>query len=918
MNFQTIILGLLCFVVQLGNAQIREGNNYGLVKGTVQDSVHNHKVRLASVAIYDQKDSLINYTLTNQFGEFAFSKLSFNKQFRLVLSMNGYENAYVNVMIPESLKYYDCKFINLKPINKDNAIRLDEVVVNAIAPVKMNGDTLEFNADAFKLDTNAVVEDLVRRLPGFVVWGDGLITVNGKKVQRVLVGGKPFFGENANTALQNIPKNNVDKIQVYNVLEDKKNTLDSLTEVNIKLKAGKNTGLFGKISAGAGTNKRYVLDGMLNVFNPATQFGIVGTSNNTNAIAKDINALIQFNSFKGIGANIDYQPDFRLQGITNSKALGARFQHDFITDPSFYKNDRIRTDYLFSNSGKNFSKNTVSQISIDESNKLLQINNNQTNNQSHSHNFNTNYNKKTSLYEVDVAPALVISTGDLFNSDILEQSDGQNLLSRSSRENRNKFYKRNTNISTRFKTSRNTNRAWGGVELKPFSSRTNGYYINRIDHGNRNESEHKLSIRNDNIKNLLFRQAYLGGVDISVANLLSIKTSDDKHYVKDLDTLTASYLTNGYLTNKIRFNSFTYTPSIDLTKRFNKTLLDRFQESFEITLQLKQQLLGQKSHSEKDFQNFHKKYSHFIPRLSLSYFDHRLGTFKRNLSLEYNTKVDYPTLDQIAPLIDSSSLYNIQIGNSRIKNEFTHQIDFKFSHEAEKSHKDNLNVLANISIGAVRDKIADNIIFDANGRQTLSFINVDGYRFLNGMASLRKPVKLSKVSNLQLEWSTNFQLARSPSYINSILNISRNSTWLQNLNIYYMYKSTLVINAQMRYAHYKSIQTNDGFEFKNKVLKTSLNFSYNFNKSLTVTNNIEFNNNNSNILNQPNFTIWNASLSKRFLRGNNFEVKISALDLLRQNKGIIAFGNNSSFTTGTVSVLNNYYLITVSYFPRKF
>ncbi|MFX4351330.1 hypothetical protein ABTA28_19630, partial [Acinetobacter baumannii] len=71
---------------------------------------------------------------------------------------------------------------------------MDEVVVKAVQPIRMNGDTLEINPDAFKLDSNAVVEDMLMRVPGLTVWGDGTITMNGRKLEKVYVDGKPFFG----------------------------------------------------------------------------------------------------------------------------------------------------------------------------------------------------------------------------------------------------------------------------------------------------------------------------------------------------------------------------------------------------------------------------------------------------------------------------------------------------------------------------------------------------------------------------------------------------------------------------------------------------------------------------------------------------------------------------------------------------
>ncbi|MCH5689671.1 hypothetical protein LWM68_38865 [Niabella sp. W65] len=138
------------------------------------------------------------------------------------------------------------------------------MVVKAVVPITMNGDTLEINPAAFKLDSNAVVEDMLRRVPGITMWGDGTITVNGRKVNNVYVDGKPFFGDPA-MATQNLPKNAIEKIQVYKETDYTKdniddNPADSMLTMNIKLREDKKFGYFGKAGAGIGTDGRYEAD----------------------------------------------------------------------------------------------------------------------------------------------------------------------------------------------------------------------------------------------------------------------------------------------------------------------------------------------------------------------------------------------------------------------------------------------------------------------------------------------------------------------------------------------------------------------------------------------------------------------------------------------------------------------------------
>jgi hypothetical protein len=117
----------------------------------------------------------------------------------------------------------------------------------------MNNDTLEFNTENFKTQPNAVVEDLLKKLPGVVVDADGTVRVNGQKINRVLVNGKEFFTGDPKLATKNLDADAVDKVQVF----DKKSDRAAFTGVddgqsekaiNLKLKKDRNKSLFGKVS----------------------------------------------------------------------------------------------------------------------------------------------------------------------------------------------------------------------------------------------------------------------------------------------------------------------------------------------------------------------------------------------------------------------------------------------------------------------------------------------------------------------------------------------------------------------------------------------------------------------------------------------------------------------------------------------
>src|SRR5215217_4074369 len=302
----TLTLAFLLSIASITlRAQQANSTNPGSAKGLVRDTAQNYVLKSATVSVYKASDStLLSYQVTNNYGEFNFKNLPVNLPLRLDVSHVGYMTSRKQFTIPSGKNTIDLQTI----IATRRDVTLNDVVIS-VPPISMNGDTLEFNAAAFKLDSNAVVEDLLRAIPNITLWGDGQITVNGKEVKSLLVNGKSFFGGDMKLATQNLAKNSVQKIQVYNKSRSQESRADSTMEMNIKLKKGKDIGFFGKIGAGYGTNNRFETDGSINMFTPKMQLAVVGAINNINKIADNTGDLMSSSTFKGVGTNVEYQPD---------------------------------------------------------------------------------------------------------------------------------------------------------------------------------------------------------------------------------------------------------------------------------------------------------------------------------------------------------------------------------------------------------------------------------------------------------------------------------------------------------------------------------------------------------------------------------------------------------------------------------
>lgn len=935
--FRTLIILLFTFLYSVSFAQKTDSTYIGIVKGIARDSVYNFALQSATIAVYKTNDSsLIGYRLSNNLGEFEMESLPVGVSLKIVISNTGYKSFNKIFTIPPGKKEIDLKVLNLDRA----ASELDEVVIDYVPPVRMNGDTLEFNAGAFKLDKNAVVEDLLRKLPGITVWGDGAITVNGKTVSSVLVDGKPFFGGDPKVAIQNLPKDAVDKIQVYQQNQDEQNPMDSVTEVNIKLKKNKRSGMFGKVGLGYGTRDRFEADGSLNLFSPKNQVGIIGASNNINKSAQSAGMMMRNNTFKGAGLSLDFLPNFRASGINQPNSGGISFQHDFIADPKWQKQERLSANYFIKNNNNTVIRNTLTTTQLGDNNQIIRENNSASNSINTGHDFDSKYEKQTDKFSFDISPSVAIdnstNNSEQYSSTANELGELQSTNnSVSSRNNESKTLKLNTGFSTR-RNQREFNRWPQGFRINysldagetnskqsnlsefvslinPADNKvTDRKYDNRSTYVN-----HSLNINNVDVKKLIFGYQNLAGIEINLENNLSFNAREDDNLIADLENVSNKYISNAYLTNKSTLQTFNERPSLNFRKNFQKGLVNRYSKDVSIEFKAQGQFYNQKNVSEHGFQNISRSYQRFLPNANIRYHNRQYGDYETTFSLGFDASAAYPNINQLAPLVDSSNLYNIRVGNLNLGVSDRRELKLGIDHNNLRA-KNSFSYGIDFSVGYLNNAIVDSSITDNLGRSRQYMVNADGNKYANASGNINKAFKFNK-NQLQFRVNTSFGLSQNPNYVNNVLNLSKNFNNNNTVSLFYTLKEFLTLNLNQGFSFYQSKQS--GFnnnEFTNSSRSTSFSGMGNFTKNISLTSNIDYNISSSSASKDVEFVIWNASANLRFLKGNNAELKVSALDILHQNTSIINTGSNNSITLGTVNVLQNYYMVTFSYYPRKF
>jgi hypothetical protein len=262
-----------------------------VITGQVTDTSENRILGQAVVALLRPADSvLLRFVRTNPQGKFTIPAPK-EGRYLLLITYPGYADHadYIDV---EGVT--DVGVINMLT----RAVVLQNVIVRGSA-IRMKGDTLAFVADSFKVREGATVEDLLRRLPGLSVNSNGEITAQGQRVEKVLVDGDEFFGDDPTLATRNLQALAVKEVQVFDKKSDQATFTgvddgQSQKTINLKLKDEFKRGYFGKVKLGGGLPDRWENQAMLNAFKDKRKLSVYGIAANTNNTGLGWNEERQF------------------------------------------------------------------------------------------------------------------------------------------------------------------------------------------------------------------------------------------------------------------------------------------------------------------------------------------------------------------------------------------------------------------------------------------------------------------------------------------------------------------------------------------------------------------------------------------------------------------------------------------------
>jgi len=890
----------------------------GSVKGVIFDTSLQQSVPGATITVLKKKDSsLVSFTMADNNGRFQLTNIP-NGDYRLLITHVNYHNANRIFSIDNEHKEADLGNIAMA----DKSKVLDEIIIEA-PPVTLVGDTVQYNAGSFKTQPNASVEDLLKKLPGVKVEKDGTVKAQGEKVQKVLVDGKEFFGNDPKIATKNLPADAIDKVQVYDRLSDQAQLTgfddgNGEKTINLKLKKDKKKGMFGKVNAGAGTDERYEGRFNVNSFKGARQMSVIGMANNTNAEGFSFMDILNFtgalNQMKNNNGNISFSmnQDDPLAGLLggNNSGINTTWGGGINYNNIIGTKTDFQSNYFYSRYNPLRRTNVERQYFLPAN---LYTENSYSNNLSNSHriNFNADY-QIDSFHSIKISPNFNYQkTSNASFSDYTTVSDQGGKINEGNSANmtnnegtmlstnilfRKRFHQKGRTFSLNLLTNFNNSTGDGSMQSVTNFYNTAGSLF-RIDSINQ-KNNNSANLNGFNVRAVytepIFKKSLL---EFSVGRNYAKNTSSRTTY--DYNQYNGKFdLINNLLTNDFE-NTYGYTTAgLHLrkqTKKYNYAVGANWQRA---------ELEGNVKSGGKD-SVIRKSFSNILPN---GRFQYNFSRYK-NISVNYSAGTNQPTVVQLQPLPDNTNPLYVRLGNPDLKQELNHNIRLNGSFINPFKNR-NLFVYFNYTL--TQNKIVNYDKINLLGIDSVIPVNVNGVHNMNGRVSYGFPVHFLKGS---LGISSTLDQYHGRQFLNSESNTINTTTVSPEvrLDMNPWEQLTLSLSAQYNYSKTK-YSVYSARNAKYFIQEYDVDLGWRLPKGFFLATDFDYRINNQYSTGfNTKVPLWNASISKQMLHFNRGELKFSARDMLNRNIGINRNASQNYIEDTRTSSLRRFFLLTFTY-----
>lgn len=866
-------------------------------------------------------------------GYFTLPKVSAGK-YVLKVSYIGFKNKFIPLHLYANVLNKNVGTLTLET----DAIMLAEAVVTAEAPqVQVVEDTLMYNSTAYRTPEGAMLEELVKKLPGAEIDDDGNVKINGKELKKIMVDGKEFFGGDVETGLKNLPVDMIDKLKTY----DKKSDLARITGIDdgeeetvldLTVKKGMNRGWFGNADVAYGTEDRYMARMMVNHFVDKTQFSLIGSANNVND-----------QGFSGGGGGPRWR---RNNGLVATKTLGANFatESSKLEIGGSARYNYRGSDIISTNSSERFLQNGNSYSNSNSVNKNKNVNFNADFRLEWKPDSMTNiiFRPNFSYGKTDNASAsesgtfntdpynLVANPNDFLNFDQLEDDPLKDIRVNATNS---ASLSKSKSISTAATLQLNRKLNDRGRNIT-FRGRF-GYGDNDNDQYTQSETRYYQILNALGGDSVLYRNQYVTTPTYNYNYSVQLTYSEPiaratflqfsyqfQHKYSESDKTTFDMLSfpdwdingplpSGYEAHPVdslgkyaEYRYYNHDASVSL--RF---IREKYQLSAGMSFQPQHSIL---SYKRGDYMiDTTRNVFNFAPNIDFRYRFSKVS----QLRFMYRGRSSQPSMENLLPIVDNSNPLNIRVGNPGLKPSFTHNMRFFYNtYNAELQR----GMMAHVNFSTTQNSISNSTIYNeqTGGRTTIPK-NINGNWNAFGMFGFNTALKNKKFT---------INSFSNISYNNNVAFLYNNDTKVDDKNT----TTGLTLSERLNGAY-----RNEWFEFglngsisytaERSKLRPENNqepytFSYGALTNITMPWKMTLS---TNITNQSrrgytdssmnrNELIWNAQLSQSFLKGAA-TVSFEMYDILKQQSNISRSLTADARSVSSYNGVNSYCMLHFIY-----
>lgn len=884
-----------------------QAQTYGL-KGTVLEARKTEPIAYANILLLRISDSTqVAGTITEADGKFEINSIK-EGVYLLKIQYLGYQ-IFLKTLDIQSDTQLETLFL------QEEEQALSEVIVAARrATGSQKRDTTLFNADAFRTMKDASAQVLIEKLPGIISEG-GVLQAQGENIAQILVDGKPFFGTDVRAALQNLPAEVIQSIEIFDQKSEKSQVSgfddgERLKTINIITKPNRRKGQFGKTTAGIGTEDRYLAGVSINAFDEDQRITLTGLANNVNLLNYSSDAATQS---QGEGRPQEGIVTTSILGLNYSDLWGTKFK--ISGNYNYTKNENVGVV----NRVRDYVTSDQSDISYSETAQDLRTN--------HRHEANLrleyNPNSKTKILYI---PRLSANFETENSSFFGQTKSGINPINQVTNQRTGKY--NDYDFFNRLLVSRKFNKPGRSLSWRTFLNRgwnlddserlatslffeTNGTRSQVLNQQTRRERlgiswETGLSFTEQLGKSGQLEIEYEVGnrsnnSDQRVYNLLA----GDLDLEKTLDSLLTNVYTSDYQTQETEIGYQYNSEKLKFQSEINyqSAKLDNNQE-FPSTFRLE------------------RKFQAWLPTLRLEY----KFSPNTNLQLDYDTRTAQPDIRQLQPVINNTNPLQVRTGNPDLDQSYSQEVRLRFRNQNPDSDKNwflfasstltNRFISNSTRIASQPLELTEGITLQ-KGAQLLKPVNLDGFWELRSWANYGMPLEFIKS---KLNINAGGGITRRPGQVNDRLGFTNSQRLSTGVSIASSISDKLDFNLSSRSSFNRSentLNTNLNTDFFQQRFR--LNFNWIIWKGIIYR--LDLNHQINSGLNSgfnTNFSLINMSLGKKVFKNQRGEVSLMVYDLLNQNANVRRTISDTFIEDIQTNVLQQYFMLSFTYNIRRF